>query len=172
MTVSARIGGSRNESPSSNWSNAGTEPYAARLDTGRDAGDDARGGCRLPCRDGRPDALPACKPGAPGCCWRTDAAATVFPVEALTAGADSICTGREGVAVFCSGRQSVLLYATRRWFTAPGSSGYAAVGRCRAASRDRPRYAGGGPAKGFVVRFLVEPPPAEQYRRSWRLKKL
>lgn len=91
-----------------------------------------------------------------------------FRLEALTAGADSICTGREGVAVFCSGRQSVLALCDSALVYRTGEfrdtllSGVAGL-RLSGTDPDTLEVA---LAEGFVVRFLVEPPPAEQYRRS------
>lgn len=91
-----------------------------------------------------------------------------FRLEALTAGADSICTGREGVAVFCSGRQSVLALCDSTLVYRTGEfrdtllSGVAGL-RLSGTDPDTLEVA---LAEGFALRFPVKIPPREQYRRS------
>lgn len=91
-----------------------------------------------------------------------------FRLEALTAGTDSICTGREGVAVFCSGRQSVLALCDSALVYRTGEfqdtllSGVAGL-RLSGTDPDTLEVA---LAEGFALRFPVKIPPRERYRRS------
>ena len=91
-----------------------------------------------------------------------------FRLEALTAGADSICTGREGVAVFCSGRQSVLALCDSALVYRTGEfrdtllAGVAGL-RLSGTAPDTLEVA---LAEGFALRFPVKIPPRERYRRS------
>ena len=91
-----------------------------------------------------------------------------FRLEALTAGTDSICTGREGVAVFCSGRQSVLALCDSALVYRTGEfqdtllSGVAGL----PLSGTDPDTLEVALAEGFALRFPVKIPPRERYRRS------
>lgn len=91
-----------------------------------------------------------------------------FRLEALTAGADSICTGREGVDMFFGGRQSVLALCDSSLVYRTGEfrdtllSGVAGL-RLSGTDPDTLEVA---LAEGFALRFPVKIPPREQYRRS------
>lgn len=91
-----------------------------------------------------------------------------FQLEALTAGADSIRAGREGVDMFFGGRQSVLALCDSALVYRTGEfrdtllSGVAGL---RLSGTD-PDTLETALAEGFTVRFPVEPSPAERYIRS------
>ena len=91
-----------------------------------------------------------------------------FRLEALTAGADSICTGREGVDMFFGGRQSVLALCDSSLVYRTGEfrdTLLADVAGLRLSGTD-PDTLEVALADGFTVRFPVESPPVELYRRS------
>lgn len=91
-----------------------------------------------------------------------------FRLEALTAGADSIRAGREGVDIFCSGRQSVLALCDSALVYRAGEfrdtllSGVAGL-RLSGTDPDTLEVA---LAEGFALRFPVKILPRERYRRS------
>lgn len=91
-----------------------------------------------------------------------------FRLESLAASADSIRTGREGVAVYYGSRESALALCDSALVYRSGEfrdtllTGVAGL-----------RLSGSAPdtlevalAEGFMLRFPVELPPREQYRRS------
>ena len=91
-----------------------------------------------------------------------------FRLESLAASADSIRTGREGVAVYYGSRESALALCDSALVYRSGEfrdtllTGVAGL-----------RLSGSAPdtlevalAEGFTLRFPVELPPREQYRRS------
>lgn len=91
-----------------------------------------------------------------------------FRLESLTSGADSIRSGREGLDIFHSGRHSVLVLCDSALVYHAGEfrdtllAGVAGL-KLSGDDSDTLEIALG---EGFVVRFPVELPPREQYRRS------
>lgn len=91
-----------------------------------------------------------------------------FRLESLAAGADSIRSGREGVAVYYGGRHSVLILCDSALVYRSGEfrdTLMAGVARLRLSGSD-PDTLEVALAEGFTLRFPVELPPRKQYRRS------